>query len=218
MLKSRCFVILRFRKFFSIKGSTILEFAGRQTNIGYSTIGQFIRWGTILFGPHCLKHSRHVFADYEVHDWPNLCRRQISGRLDRARRITRLTPLKKCTQLDILVDPMGRVNFDKSIHDRKGITEKVELVSGNQTKVLKNWTVYNFPVDYSFIKDKKYNDTKILPAMPAYYKSTFKLDKVGDTFLDMSTWVKGMVCEVMQWGFREIGPNRPSYAVAAQEG
>lgn len=55
---------------------------------------------------------------------------------------------------------MGRVNFDKSIHDRKGITEKVELISGNQTKELKNWTVYNFPVDYSFIKDKKYSDTK----------------------------------------------------------
>ena len=31
--------------------------------------------------------------------------------------------------------------------------------------------------------------------MPAYYKSTFKLDKVGDTFLDMSTWGKGMVWE-----------------------
>ena len=29
--------------------------------------------------------------------------------------------------------------------------------------------------------------------MPAYYKSTFTLDKVGDTFLDMSTWGKGMV-------------------------
>ena len=39
------------------------------------------------------------------------------------------------------------------------------LVSGNQAKELKNWTVYNFPVDYSFIKDKKYNDTKILPAV-----------------------------------------------------
>ena len=55
---------------------------------------------------------------------------------------------------------MGRVNFDKSIHDRKGITEKVELISGNQTKELKNWTVYNFPVDYSFIKDKKYQRYK----------------------------------------------------------
>ena len=46
--------------------------------------------------------------------------------------------------------------------------------------------------------------------MPAYYKSTFKLDKVGDTFLDMSTWGKGMV-----WvnghamgRFWEIGPQQ----------
>ncbi len=73
----------------------------------------------------------------------------------------------------------GRVNFDKSIHDRKGITEKVELLSGNQVKELKNWTVYNFPVDYSFIKNKNYKDTKILPIMPAYYRSSFKLDKVA---------------------------------------
>ena len=50
---------------------------------------------------------------------------------------------------------MGRVNFDKSIHDRKGITEKVELLSGNQAKELKNWIVYNFPVDYSFIKEQE---------------------------------------------------------------
>ena len=46
--------------------------------------------------------------------------------------------------------------------------------------------------------------------MPAYYKATFKLDKVGDTFLDMSTWGKGMV-----WvnghamgRFWEIGPQQ----------
>ena len=46
--------------------------------------------------------------------------------------------------------------------------------------------------------------------MPAYYKTTFKLDKVGDTFLDMSTWGKGMV-----WvnghamgRFWEIGPQQ----------
>ena len=112
--------------------------------------------------------------------------------------------------VDILVEAMGRVNFDKSIHDRKGITEKVELVSGDRSKELKNWTVYSFPVDYSFIKNKNYQDTKILPAMPAYYKTTFKLDKVGDTFLDMSTWGKGMV-----WvnghamgRFWEIGPQQ----------
>ena len=104
----------------------------------------------------------------EVHDWAQIyADGKLLARLDRRKGefTTTLPALKKGTQLDILVEAMGRVNFDKSIHDRKGITEKVELVSGNQAKELKNWTVYNFPVDYSFIKDKKYNDTKILPAM-----------------------------------------------------
>ena len=56
---------------------------------------------------------------------------------------------------------MGRVNFDESIHDRKGITEKVELVRGKQSAELKNWTVYSFPVDYSFVQDKRYKNGKI---------------------------------------------------------
>ena len=172
-------------------------------------------WGTILYRttlPEATPAGT-VLKITEVHDWAQIyADGKLLARLDRRKGefTTTLAALKKGTQLDILVEAMGRVNFDKSIHDRKGITEKVELISGNQAKELKNWTVYNFPVDYSFIKDKKYNDTKILPAMPAYYKSTFKLDKVGDTFLDMSTWGKGMV-----WvnghamgRFWEIGPQQ----------
>ena len=172
-------------------------------------------WGTILYRttlPEATPAGT-VLKITEVHDWAQIyADGKLLARLDRRKgEFTTILPaLKKGTQLDILVEAMGRVNFDKSIHDRKGITEKVELVSGNQAKELKNWAVYNFPVDYSFIKDKKYNDTKILPAMPAYYKSTFKLDKVGDTFLDMSTWGKGMV-----WvnghamgRFWEIGPQQ----------
>ena len=172
-------------------------------------------WGTILYRTTLSEATPAgtVLKITEVHDWAQIyADGKLLARLDRRKgEFTTILPaLKKGTQLDILVEAMGRVNFDKSIHDRKGITEKVELVSGNQAKELKNWAVYNFPVDYSFIKDKKYNDTKILPAMPAYYKSTFKLDKVGDTFLDMSTWGKGMV-----WvnghamgRFWEIGPQQ----------
>jgi len=172
-------------------------------------------WGTILYRttlPEAVAVGT-VLKITEVHDWAQVyADGKLLARLDRRKGefTTTLPILKKGTQLDILIEAMGRVNFDKSIHDRKGITEKVELISGNQTKELKNWTVYNFPVDYSFIKDKKYNETKQLPTMPAYYKGTFKLDKVGDTFLDMSTWGKGMV-----WvnghamgRFWEIGPQQ----------
>lgn len=77
---------------------------------------------------------------------------------------------------------MGRVNFNKSIHDRKGITEKVELVYNGRARKLENWAVYNFPVDYSFSQTRNYRDGE-KQKMPAYYKTTFQLDKVGDTFL-----------------------------------
>ena len=49
-----------------------------------------------------------------------------------------LPAIEKELQLDILVDGMGRVNFDKTIIDRKGITEKVELKTNSGTIELKN--------------------------------------------------------------------------------
>ena len=120
--------------------------------------------------------------------------------------------LKKGTRLDILVEAMGRVNFDKSIHDRKGITNKVEVVSSEQVKELKGWEVYNLPPFYEFVSQKNYQAGKPVDG-PAYYKATFHLDKTGDTFLDMQTWGKGMV-----WvnghamgRFWEIGPQQTLY-------
>lgn len=107
---------------------------------------------------------------------------------------------------------MGRVNFDKSIHDRKGITNKVEVASGEQVKELKGWEVYNLPPFYEFVSQKNYQAGKPVDG-PAYYKATFRLDKTGDTFLDMQTWGKGMV-----WvnghamgRFWEIGPQQTLY-------
>lgn len=57
---------------------------------------------------------------------------------------------------------MGRVNFDKSIHDRKGITNKVEVVSGEQVKELKGWEVYNLPPFYEFVSQKNYQQVSRL--------------------------------------------------------
>ncbi|GAE82746.1 beta-galactosidase [Bacteroides reticulotermitis JCM 10512] len=172
-------------------------------------------WGSILYRtnlPEAVKAGT-VLKITEVHDWAQIyADGKLLARLDRRKGefTTTLPALKKGTRLDILVEAMGRVNFDKSIHDRKGITEKVELLADNQSKDLKNWTVYNLPVDYTFAKNKNYRDQKTLPSMPAYYKATFKLNKVGDTFLDMSTWGKGMVwVNGRAMGrFWEIGPQQ----------
>ena len=101
--------------------------------------------------------------------------------------------MKAGTRLDILVEAMGRVNFDRAIHDRKGITDKVQLLNeGCEPQTLTGWQVYSFPTDAKFAADKQFAKGSKLDG-PAYYRTTFTLDKTGDTFLDMSTWGKGMV-------------------------
>lgn len=92
------------------------------------------------------------------------------------------------TILDIYVEALGRVNFDKSIHDRKGITQAVRI-DGNE---LKNWQIYSLPLDYNFALNKNYDSIKVSDK-PAYYKGIFNIDKPADTFLDFSTWGKGFV-------------------------
>lgn len=92
-----------------------------------------------------------------MHDWAQIyANGKLLGRLDRRRgeNSLKLPALAAGTQLDILIEAMGRVNFDKAIHDRKGITEKVELLNESSTHELKNWQVYSFPMDYPFVKEK----------------------------------------------------------------
>lgn len=172
-------------------------------------------WGSILYRTSLPQDVTQgtLLKITEVHDWAQIfVDKKLIACLDRRKGEFEviLPALKKGTQLDILVEAMGRVNFDKSIHDRKGITEDVSLVSttGNTTS-LKNWQVYNLPVDYEFAASKKYIKGG-KQDKPAYYRSTFNLNELGDTFIDMSTWGKGMV-----WvnghalgRFWEIGPQQ----------
>lgn len=153
-------------------------------------------WGTILYRTSLpeVKEGTTLLID-EVHDWAQVyADGKLLGRLDRRRGQNSLVlpSLQKGTRLDILVEAMGRVSFDVAIHDRKGITNKVELLTETDKKELKNWEVYSFPVDYDFAESKKYAEGEKLDA-PAYYRATFELDRVGDVFLDMQTWGKGMV-------------------------
>ena len=154
-------------------------------------------WGTILYRttlPVAVKAGTALVIT-EAHDWAQIfADGKLLGRLDRRRgESTVILPdLPEGARLDILVEAMGRVNFDVAIHDRKGITEKVELISENDKLELKNWQVYSFPVDGAFAKEKNYQPGEKIDG-PAYYRTTFQLDEVGDVFLDLQTWGKGMV-------------------------
>lgn len=188
-----------------------------QRTVDIRSMEQFDQgWGSILYRTTLQNAIDRGFLKItEVHDWAQVfANGKLLGRLDRRRGENKITlpRLEAGTQLDILVEAMGRVNFGTSIHDRKGITEKVELIRQDEQVELKNWVVYNFPVDYSFIRKLKYNRIEKQEG-PACYKATFQLDEIGDTFLDMSTWGKGMV-----WvnghamgRFWEIGPQQTLY-------
>lgn len=170
-------------------------------------------WGTILYRttlPVIDKPTTLVIT--KPHDWAQVF---LDGRhiaiMDRRKGENKVEfpMLPAGAQLDILVEAMGRVNFGKAIHDRKGITEKVELHTTAGTTELKNWQVYSFPVDSRFVKDKNYLSGEKQEA-PAYYKATFRLKETGDVFLDMQNWGKGMVWVngISIGRFWEIGPQQ----------
>ena len=151
-------------------------------------------WGTILYRttlPQDVVEGTVLLVD-EAHDWAQIfADGKLLGRMDRCRgeNSLPLPALKQGTQLDILVEAMGRVNFDRAIHDRKGITERVELLTDDQHQTLKNWQVYSFPNDADFAAQKNFHKGDKLDG-PAYYRATFDLEETGDLFLDMQTFCK----------------------------
>lgn len=174
-------------------------------------------WGSILYRTRLKASTEELTLILtEAHDWTQVF---LNGKkiatLSRMKGegTVKMPRIKEGDRLDILVEAMGRMNFGKGIYDWKGITEKVELQSKTAKKILKNWEVYNLPVDYQFAKNKKYSKQPNVNRQPAYYKANFTLAKTGDTFINMTNWGKGLVwvnghCIGRFW---EIGPQQTLY-------
>ncbi|MDR1415793.1 MAG: beta-galactosidase [Prevotellaceae bacterium] len=193
------------------------------TTHGIQTMETFNQgWGAILYSaalPEIKSQGKLTLT--EAHDFAQVfVDGKFVGKLDRrlGEKDLLLPPIPKGARLDILVEAMGRINFGQAIKDFKGITEKVELTMsiGEQefTANLKNWSAYLFPASYEFSAAQKYaplgSGSK---ATIGYYKGSFNVKKVGDTFLDMQHWGKGMV-----WvnghalgRFWNIGPQQTLY-------
>lgn len=174
-------------------------------------------WGSILYRTKLKSsHSPQKLVITDPNDWTQV---YINGKkiatLNRLKgeKSLELPPVNEGDVLDILVEAMGRMNFGKGIYDWKGITKDVELKSDDSSVSLKGWNVYLIPSEYDFAKDKQFQKQTNLEGLPAYYNGEFSLDKIGDTFLDMSRWHKGMV-----WvnghaigRFWHIGPQQALY-------
>ncbi|MBD8389315.1 beta-galactosidase [Dysgonomonas sp. BGC7] len=101
--------------------------------------------------------------------------------------------------LEILVENMGRINYGPEIvNNKKGIISPVKI---NNIEIEGNWEMYTLPMQEAPDLDNiKKNDvfnvpakTKQLQGKPIIYEGVFDLSEVGDTFLDMENWGKGIV-------------------------
>ncbi len=113
--------------------------------------------------------------------------------------------------LEILVEGMGRINFAQYMIDRKGITDRVTL-SG---MTLMNWQVYSLPFDGAYLRTLR--ETPVDPGRRGvFFRGSFELTEVADTFLDMTNYRKGIVwVNGRNLGrYWEIGPQKRLYCPA----
>jgi beta-galactosidase len=154
------------------------------------------------------------------------------GILDRrsAKAQISLPAREKEAQLDIFVEPQGRINFGPEMADRKGLIAPVKLGG----EILKGWEIFNLPLNEKMLAKLNFHQPPSIlishilspvemgkelanvlkePA-PAFWRGAFKLEKAGDTFLDLHNFGKGDVwvnghCLGRFWN---IGPSQTAYA------
>ncbi|RZL24333.1 MAG: beta-galactosidase, partial [Pedobacter sp.] len=109
-------------------------------------------------------------------------------------------------RLEILVEPLGRVNFGTAIDtERKGITEGVYL----NGEALKGWQHYQFPLD----DIAKVKSSSATAGYPEFLKGSFTVNEIGDTYLDTRSldhgllWLNGKLIG-RYWS---IGPQQTLY-------
>lgn len=96
----------------------------------------------------------------------------------------------KDPELEILVEGMGHINFAQFMIDRKGITDRVTL----NGMTLMNWKIYPLPMDSRFVQSAATTATDSKAGKEGkFFKGSFSLNELGDTFLDLRNFKKGMI-------------------------
>ncbi|KAH8415064.1 hypothetical protein KR215_001396, partial [Drosophila sulfurigaster] len=140
-----------------------------------------------------LRDRAHVFVDG-----------QLVGTLSREARIYQL-PLSKGwgNTLQLLVENQGRINYDRA-NDTKGIFGQITMQLHNGGDLpLENWTTTAFPLEEATIAawlakradvalDPKVAEQRLLRTGPIAYTGSFSVQEVGDTYLNMAGWGKGV--------------------------
>ena len=105
------------------------------------------------------------------------------------------------------------MNYGKDlVNNLKGITKGVTLAG----EELKGWTITSLPLYRAEVDKFVFPKLRYEGNLPGFYRGTFTIDKVGDTFIDMTGWGKGAVWVNGRslgkfWG---IGPQQTIYLPA----
>ncbi|MEE1102691.1 MAG: beta-galactosidase family protein, partial [Alistipes sp.] len=185
-------------------------------------------FGSMLYRTRLPEIPAGAKLHLEAHDYTQIfINGKYIGKLDRRngeREIT-LPACEEGSQLDILVEAMGRINFGRAIKDFKGIVSDVKLhyaLNDGNAEVsvnLKNgWQVFNIEDTYDLYKNMNFQPIKSLvddkgQRIPGVYRATFNVKKPSDTFLNFETWGKGLVYVNGHAMGRiwEIGPQQTLY-------
>jgi len=149
--------------------------------------------GFILYRTKLVGHHSGKLTLTELHDYANIyVDSRYIGTLDRTKKETTLEIPETnppAQRLDILVEGMGRINYGQHMIDRKGITDRVTL----NGMTLMDWDVFNLPMESRFLSSLKFVVGAPLETPGAFFRGSFDLQELGDTYVDMSLWKKGVL-------------------------
>lgn len=146
----------------------------------------YVLYRTEISGGKTAKLKINGLRDYAI----VMVNGKTAGKLDRRLNQEELSIAlpKGKVKLDILVENLGRINFGKYLlQNNKGITGAVTV----NNEEVKNWKMYRFP--FNNVNAIKFKTVGQSGQAPKLLHGKFNLTKVGDTYLDMSNWGKGVV-------------------------
>lgn len=132
----------------------------------------------------------------------------------RTRKFSATVDIPAGGRLDILVENMGRINYGAElVRNRKGIVEPV-TIGGVK---IEGWSMYRLPFKKPPAVRRAVRSSGATAGIPTVYRGNFTLDRIGDTFLDMRGWAKGIVFVngINLGRYWNVGPQQTLYLPGA---
>lgn len=122
------------------------------------------------------------------------------GTLERQKTLTINITGNTGSQVDILVENMGRINYGRGINDFKGLVSNMTLGAD----VLTGWTMYSLNIDLAVTQGllgrSVSSDPPLSakPSLPTFYGGSFVIpdgipDLPQDTYVKLPNWTKGQI-------------------------